>query len=346
MIRLERMVKYGVILLIYTGLLLFGITYFLSELINYNQILVLSNLKTFFILIGFVLILIAIFSVLYAYIDRMIEKNISERLQWIAVGNYRHPIFEVDTLNILEMKFSVDGYRHAIDTIRQKIVLLNQEVQEMSALRRVVDNDETKEEILEAERHRIARELHDSVSQQLFASMMMLAALTENSNVERDVIIKQLKTIEKVINEAQVEMRALLLHLRPVNLEGRSLKEGILNLLKELDSKISLNIHWELDDVSLIPGNEDNLFRMTQEILSNTLRHAHADHLELYLKETDNNISLRIADDGVGFEPELEKHGNYGLINIKERVDSMGGQLNIVSFKGQGTTIDVRIPKI
>lgn len=230
-----------------------------------------------------------------------------------------------------------------LEQLRQKMIRLQREIERYANVPVRVAG-ESKEEILTAERHRLARELHDSVSQQLFAAMMMLSAV-RSVMPKDDPQLKTVVTIEGVINEAQAEMRALLLHLRPTNLEGKSLKAGIIGLLQELQTKIHIKITWELDDVHLGSAIEDNLFRIVQELLSNTLRHAKADSLEVYLKAVGGNVILRVVDDGVGFDLNAEPHtGAYGLANIQERATSVGGTARVISFPNQGTTVEVRVP--
>ncbi len=241
------------------------------------------------------------------------------------------------------------GMEEDLFTVQKKLIQLNQELQEISSLPQYVDG-QTKEDILKEERHRLARELHDSVSQQLFAATMLLSTLTELSEQQElsPVFAKQLKMVAEIIQAAQSEMRALLLHLRPVNLEGKSLKEGILQLLKELQTKVQLQIKWDIQETNVAKGIEDHLFRITQELLSNTLRHAKAKSLEVYLVEKNDVLLLRVVDDGVGFTQgqEKEKAGSYGLKNIRERVTSLGGTLKIVSLKNQGTSIEIKIPVV
>ena len=135
-----------------------------------------------------------------------------------------------------------------------------------------------KKKSLEAERHRLARELHDSVSQQLFAAMMMMSALNEQAirDDAPEMQKKQLAMVTDIINASQSEMRALLLHLRPVTLEGKSLKQGIEQLLKELETKIKISLKWDIEEFTMPSSIEDQLFRVIQELLSNTLRHAKA----------------------------------------------------------------------
>lgn len=241
---------------------------------------------------------------------------------------------------------SLEDIDHDLKSIRQKLNDMSTELQIISARPQYLDG-QTKEEILEGERHRLARELHDSVSQQLFAAMMMLAAINEQASRTEgnEAQKKQLALITEVINTAQSEMRALLLHLRPVNLEGKSLRQGIVQLLRELQTKINISMKWEMEDLVLPSAIENELFRIVQELLSNTLRHAKAHELEVYLHLINRNVLLRVIDDGIGFDPEKEqKAGSYGLMNIRERVSAMGGTLKIISFKNQGTNVEIKVP--
>ncbi|MGO1590300.1 sensor histidine kinase [Alkalibacterium gilvum] len=207
-------------------------------------------------------------------------------------------------------------------------------------------DEETKNDILEGERKRIARELHDSVSQQLFAASMMLSAVNQQIEESTEGVVSQLKMVEQTINASQTEMRALLLHLRPVQLDGKSLKQGIEHLLKELTSKIEVNIHYEIERITMPTVMEDHFFRILQELLSNVLRHAKAKVLEVYLTQNNNVIQLRVNDDGVGFDVEKPKSGSYGLQNIKERIEGMGGSVKVVSLPSFGTRIEINVPLI
>ena len=191
------------------------------------------------------------------------------------------------------------------------------------------------QEIISEERNRLARELHDSVSQQLFAASMLMSAITEGKKAEESNEMKQLQLVEQMIQQSQLEMRALLLHLRPIALHGKSLKDGIEELLLELKLKVPLEIEWRLEDFQLDRGVEDHLFRILQESVSNTLRHAKANKMEVLLLQRDQFYILRVTDDGVGFHPEKSKSGSYGLQNMKERALEIGGELKIVSLPGK-----------
>lgn len=295
----------------------------------------------------FVFALIFMFSLILAWVLShtlaRFEQQIVDKLHWLYLGKYNQPIFEKQEERMPVFQSSLDAIDEEIFRMRERMIALSREVQELSARPQQI-GAETKEEILEQERHRLARELHDSVSQQLFAAMMMLSAINEKSGELPLNLQKQLKTVESIVNESQSEMRALLLHLRPVKLEGKSLKKGIQQLLLELQSKIQIKLKWEIMEVSTLPGIEDHLFRIVQELFSNTLRHAKANTLEVYLKQNDQDITLRVVDDGVGFDGSVEKTGSYGLMNIKERVSGMGGTFKLITFPKKGTSVEIRIP--
>lgn len=203
---------------------------------------------------------------------------------------------------------------------------------------------ETKDEIIEQERKRIARELHDSVSQQLFAAAMLLSSIQVDEEAVTKSIKKQIPLIHSIIDEAQSEMRALLLHLRPIKLDGKSLKKGIEDLLIELSSKVPVKIIYDIEDIELTEVVENHLFRIIQELLSNVLRHAEAKELEVYLKQTDDFYRLRFVDDGKGFDMDKNTGSGRGLINIQERIEGLGGNFRVVSFPSQGTSVEIRIP--
>lgn len=295
-----------------------------------------------FVLAGIIAMIIA----LYSYLSiRKQNKRLFSLLNELANGNYEADTFQTSLDTEFYSLSVIEVLEKDIDSIRGKLLELSREVQKSNNHPKFVDG-QTKEDILEQERHRLARELHDSVSQQLFAAMMLLSALNQQLATADDATRKQMDMIERIINEAQSEMRALLLHLRPVNLEGKSLKKGIEHLLKELSTKIQIQLSWSVADVSLPKGIEDHLFRIVQELLSNTLRHAKAHELEVYLDNVDNTVSLRVIDDGVGFDPQKTTVGSYGLQNIRERVAGMGGTCKIISFAGKGTSIEIKIPVI
>ncbi|MEG2644550.1 MAG: sensor histidine kinase [Enterococcus sp.] len=280
---------------------------------------------------------------LVAFLEKRQLGKIEKKMQSLAAGNYDQAFLDTPISQNKEMLL-VD---HDIKRIKEKLITTSRDLQQLSSQPQMIDGT-TKEKILEEERHRLARELHDSVSQQLFAAMMMMSALNEQSQYSEELepYKKQLAMVADIINAAQSEMRALLLHLRPISLEGKSLRQGIEQLLKELQTKIQIQLKWDIQDISVASSVEDQLFRVVQELLSNTLRHAKANELEVYLKIVGQTVLLRIIDDGVGFEAKDEHAGSYGLRNIRERIASVGGTTKIISFKGQGTSVEIKVPVV
>ncbi|WP_080848462.1 sensor histidine kinase [Cytobacillus gottheilii] len=228
----------------------------------------------------------------------------------------------------------------------QKQIAEQAKLSQKLATEKAEDIESRMQEIVSQERNRLARELHDSVSQQLFAASMLMSALTETKTKDEDRQAKQLKMVEAMIHQSQLEMRALLLHLRPAALKGKSLKEGVEELLVELLQKVTININWKLEEFPLDKGVEDHLFRILQESVSNTLRHAKSEMLEVLLIERDGYAILRVVDDGVGFDVEEAKAGSYGLQNMYERAVEVGGTLKIISLKDKGTRLEVKVPLI
>jgi two-component system, NarL family, sensor histidine kinase LiaS len=262
-----------------------------------------------------------------------------------------------------------NGELPEIEAISERVQRVQKQIAEKAKLAQRLANEKAEEqeskiqEMISQERNRLARELHDSVSQQLFAASMMMSAINEtkaamlvqeavphevadhtvkNNAVEREA--KQLKMVEEMIHQSQLEMRALLLHLRPVALKGKSLQEGIEELLLELQQKVTMDIHWKVETFQVDKGVEDHLFRILQESVSNTLRHSKASKLEVLLIKRDEMVIMRISDDGVGFDVEDSKAGSYGLQNMYERAGEIGGTLKIVSLKNKGTKLEVKIP--
>ena len=277
-------------------------------------------------------------------LNRQAERKIGEQLLMIQKAKHRL-VKEEDSPNWIMEATVVDlnDFYEQTAALSERLEKLSLEVQQLGSKPQFLGT-ETKEQVIQEERRRIARELHDSVSQQLFAAMMMISALNERADKFDEKEQKQLKMIEHVLSQAQSEMRALLLHLRPISLESKSLKSGIEGLLIELQTKVQMKIHWDIEDVKLPEGVEDHLFRIAQELLSNTLRHSHATTLEVYLRQLDSTVLFKIEDNGVGFNSEEILPGSYGINNMKERVQGLGGQVKIVSFPNQGTTIEIKIP--
>ncbi|WML28101.1 sensor histidine kinase [Neobacillus sp. OS1-33] len=270
------------------------------------------------------------------------------RSQFLAVEHSLHLLEEGKQLEVKEKPVISE-----MQLIANRIDKIGKQMSEQAKLsqrlatEKVEDLEGRIQEIIEQERNRLARELHDSVSQQLFAASMMMSAINETkqqSELENDREAKQLKLVEEMIHQSQLEMRALLLHLRPVALKNKTLQEGIEELLIELSQKVEMDIKWKTEAFPLDKGVEDHLFRILQESISNTLRHAKANKLKVLMVKRDDLVILRIVDDGIGFDVNEMKAGSYGMQNMHERAVEVGGTLKVVSVKNQGTRLEVKVP--
>ena len=201
------------------------------------------------------------------------------------------------------------------------------------------------EALIEKERKRIARDLNDTVSQELFAAHMILSGVSQQAlKLDREKMQTQLQSVAAILETAQKDLRVLLLHLRPVELEEKSLVEGIQILLKELEDKSDLKVSLK-QNVSKLPKKiEEHIFRILQELISNTLRHAQASCLDVYLYQTDVELQLKVVDNGIGFQLGSLDDLSYGLRNIKERVEDMAGTVQLLTAPKQGLAVDIRIP--
>lgn len=197
------------------------------------------------------------------------------------------------------------------------------------------------------ERQRLARDLHDSVSQQLFALTMMSEAALNQMNIDPTMAKEHLEEVIHAGSTAQTEMRALLLHLRPVYLSGDSLPKGIHKLIEELKQKSQMNFNVFIkDDLILSEATEEHVFRIIQEALANILRHAEASEVKIDISKRSKELFIHIRDNGKGFNIEHhdDKKASYGLKTMQERSDELGGTFAVRSNIDQGTYIDIRIP--
>ncbi|BDR56424.1 sensor histidine kinase [Xylocopilactobacillus apis] len=337
--------KIYLVISIVLGLILYtiGLLYLFPYSLKDNILKQIINLKSFWVVPGWLILYLIIF--IFAMLIYSLFL-IARRIEFSRVESELAAILDESKK---PSKNQIDPELYPIILLLyQRIKELEGEIQSLTITPNLVEN-ETKEQILENERKRIARELHDSVSQDLFAGMMMTSALEKqikNNKVDLSQVGSKLNVVSTAISEAQNEMRALLLHLRPLALEDKTLRQGIIHLINDLETKVKARIYFDVDEINLNRNIEDNIFRIIQEIISNILRHAKADQISIYLKQNQYNVILRVEDNGVGFDISKKNNRSYGLKNLQERAASIGGIFKMVSLKDQGTSITVKIPII
>lgn len=195
-----------------------------------------------------------------------------------------------------------------------------------------------------AERARISRELHDAISQNLFSLRMLVGGIQRLLPADSP-IAPQIETVQQMSSTMIREMRALLLELRPAQLEHLGLAEALEDVATAYRTRLGIQVTTAIQMVPLPAPAEQALLRITQEALSNAARHADASIITLNLTPQTEQIILTITDNGQGFEQAGSEslHG-VGLRSMRERVQELGGTLVIESTPGQGTRIQVSLP--
>jgi signal transduction histidine kinase len=196
------------------------------------------------------------------------------------------------------------------------------------------------------ERSRLARELHDSVTQSLHSSTLLAEAgqrLAGSGDIER--ARGYLVRLGEISQQALKEMRLLVYELRPLALSDTGLEGALQQRLDTVERRsgveVRLSIAQELELPAVV---EEELFWIAIEALNNALKHANPTTVTVALRMDEQReipcIALEIADDGIGFDPDAKiDEGGLGLISMQERVEKLGGELNILSAPGEGTQV-------
>jgi signal transduction histidine kinase len=197
------------------------------------------------------------------------------------------------------------------------------------------------------ERNRLARELHDAVSQKLFG--LVLTAEAAGTLVERDpdAARAQLDRLQELAREAIAELRSIIFELRPPELDQEGLAVTLRKHVEVLRRVHEPEIALVEDGVGrLDPSAEGEIFRIAQEALQNALRHAGARRIDVQLAAEGGRFVLVVADDGEGFDPAAPdvRSRRLGLTSMEERARALGGTLSISSERGAGTTVRLEVP--
>ena len=199
------------------------------------------------------------------------------------------------------------------------------------------------------ERNRLARELHDSVTQQLFS--MTLTAQAARAQLARNPqrVAAQLERLQETATAALAEMRALIYQLRPPALRDQGLVAALQQHAQQLARRegivIALNV---VGDERCARGVEQPIYRIVQEALNNVIKHANASNVEVTLTFAGEGIEVRVVDDGQGFDPAATPSGDgrqLGVLSMRERAAEIGGAMELRSAVGSGTEVIVRVPR-
>jgi signal transduction histidine kinase len=199
------------------------------------------------------------------------------------------------------------------------------------------------------ERRRIARDLHDSVSQALFSTALHTRtaenALGSDREDSSDQVRQSLGAIAGLTRAAQAEMRAFIFELRRDAVEG-----GLVKALAEYASTVrapsglTISVEGPESPLAVDPHTEDELFSIGREALSNVVQHAGARSAAVRVEPHSDRVSLEISDDGHGFDATTTRRGHFGLESMRSRVAEIGGDLSIASSLAMGTVVRIEVP--
>ncbi len=199
------------------------------------------------------------------------------------------------------------------------------------------------------ERQRLARELHDSVSQVLYCIGLEAHTAREALEMEGDPeqAIASIDYVLALAGAGLAEMRALIFELRPESLEIEGLVAALTKQVAVLRARYNLTVEADLGEEPHLPIEMKHaLYRITQEALHNIVKHARASRVILRLAKEANEILLEVRDNGRGFDPAGSFPGHLGLRSMHERASKVGGTFTIESLQGQGARVEVRLPVV
>jgi len=198
------------------------------------------------------------------------------------------------------------------------------------------------------ERNRLARELHDSVTQSLHsATLLAEAGQREASSGDNEKAREYLIRLGEISQQALREMRLLVYELRPLALSGVGLVGALQQRLDAVERRSGVEVDFSTEDEIKVPEDiEEELYRIAMEALNNALKHANPTSVTVTLRKVEKRelpcIELAIIDDGVGFDPANEENQEgFGLTSMRERIEKLGGELEILSAPGEGTQVVV-----
>jgi two-component system, NarL family, sensor histidine kinase LiaS len=190
------------------------------------------------------------------------------------------------------------------------------------------------------ERNRLARDLHDSVKQQIFAVSMQIGATKVLLKRDVNAAEGRLNDAEKLVHQAQQELTSLIRELRPVALEGKGLAAALRELATEWAQQTNIVANLRVEGTQTLPLSvEEALFRVAQEALANVSRHSKATLVQMILTITDEMVTFSIADNGQGFDTTRQGYLGVGLLSMQERMKALGGDVRVESTPGKGTRI-------
>jgi PAS domain S-box-containing protein len=222
---------------------------------------------------------------------------------------------------------------HAEEALRHS----KEELRELAALA---------QSVREQEKSRIARELHDELGQSLTALKMDVIALRGEVPADRKEMAERIARIEAMLNQTVAATRRISADLRPLMLDDLGLAAAVEWVVQEFTDRSTAACNVVVEgNLDLQDPHATAVFRVLQESLTNIAKHAHATEVNVLITRTQDQVHLRVQDNGAGFSLESpRKRNSHGLLGVRERAYLLGGESRIVSAPGHGSTVELWLP--
>jgi signal transduction histidine kinase len=278
-------------------------------------------------------------------VAKLTTRKLAKRLQAITNANtlFANGDFGVRVNDQFQDDIGQIGqqFNSMADILEQDIHLLRDLAQ---ANTRLVNDAE--ENAIQLERVRLSRELHDDIAQKLFSLSINSSTLPDLIKQDPQAGIQHARYIAQLAEQVNVDLRALLVDLRPVDVIRHGFSEALQSLCEswELLHHIPTTCTLVLQGKYIPIGIEDAVYRITQEALNNIAKHAHAKSVSVSVLEGQHQLTISITDDGAGFDMTHPTNGHFGVMGMQERARAVGGNLIVESDTGQGTTVKAILP--
>ena len=200
--------------------------------------------------------------------------------------------------------------------------------------------------VREDERHRLARELHDELGALLTAAKLDVARLKSRLGEVSPEVAERLKHLSEGLNSGIALKRRIIEDLRPSSLSNLGLVAALDILVREWGARSETRVDAEFEPVSLSASGELTVYRFVQEALTNVTKYAHATEVQVRLDAENGNVRVSVRDNGVGFDTAAPRTSAHGLLGMRYRLESEGGQLQMRSSPASGTLIRAELPEI
>ncbi len=224
-------------------------------------------------------------------------------------------------------------------------LLLHQEIEQRQRAEQALAQKAAEEAVI-SERNRLARDLHDAVTQTLFSTSLLAEVIPELWNINPEEARRRLEELRQLARGALAEMRTLLLELRPSALTDTALPDLLRQLTEAVVGRARIPVELAIDGECCVdPEIQVAVYRIAQEALNNVVKYSRATQVNVSLRLRSDSLLLSVLDNGVGFDPGRVTANHLGLRIIRERAEAIGARLSIYSEPGEGTQVTVSIDR-